>query len=141
MYDSLIKGILFETFLAAVLARNIVMLIKAVRLRRDVRQRNTEVINARIPRTRPSAGRAIMARAVYDVDGKKFRGITVCGVNMWYLRRGDDRKVIVGKTDSSVFAVDEQQTKDAVLTWWVFTVLAGIAVLFYAVGIVYDVVR
>ena len=141
MYDDLIKSILLETFLAAVLARNIVMLIKALRLRRDVRPKNTEVTAARITRIWPSAGRSRMARAVYTAGGKKVKGTSVCAVGMGIFRRGDDRKVIVGKTDSSVFADDEQQTKDAVLTWWVFSALAGMAVLTLAAAIVYDVMR
>ncbi len=141
MYDSLIKSILLETFFSAVLARNIVMLRKSLRLRRDVKAGNTEKVKARITFTRTAGTRSYMARAVYTVGGSKITGSTVCAVGFGELRRGKEKYVIVGKTDSSVFALDEQQTKDAVLTWWTFSVLAGIAVLFMAAGIVLEIIK
>ena len=141
MYDSLIKTILLETFFSAVLARNIVMLRKSLRLRRDVKAGNTEKVKARITFTRTAGTRSYMARAVYTVGGSKITGSTVCAVGFGELRRGDEKYVIIGKTDSSVFALDEQQTKDAVLTWTVLTALMAIVVIFFAAGIVFEIIK
>ncbi|WP_295104211.1 hypothetical protein [Ruminococcus sp.] len=82
-----------------------------------------------------------MARAVYTAGGSKVTGSSVCAVGYGELRRGDEKYVIVGKTDSSVFALDEQQTKDAVLTWTVLTALMAIVVIFLAAGIIYFIFK
>ncbi len=141
MYEDMIKSIIAETLLISLLVRNIVMLKKARALRRDVKAGNTEKVKTRITFTRTAGTRSYMARAVYTVGGSKITGSTVCAVGFGELRRGKEKYVIVGKTDSSVFALDEQQTKDAVLTWWTFSVLAGIAVLFMAAGIVLEIIK
>ena len=141
MYDTLIKTILIETILTILLVRNVSMLRKATVLHRDVTAGKTDKVRVHITRTRPCGGRGIMARGVYDIDGEKVMCSMICACSMLELRRGDDKYVIIGKSDGSVFALDEAQSRDAVMTWWVFTVLAGLGVLFMAVGIVFKVLR
>ena|GEM_PF-1561521 len=140
MFNELIKSILFETILVMLFVRNIVMLKKALTLRCDIKADNTEKVKARITFTRPTGNRSYMARAVYTVGGSEVKGSSVCAVG-YRLRRGDENNVIVGKTDSSVFALDEQHTKDAVLTWTVLGILNVLGMMFFAVDIVFEIIK
>ena len=141
MYATLTKTIIFETVLTILLVRNVFMLRKAIVLRRDVKAGKTEEVKVRIKLTRPSGGRGVMARGVYDRNSERIKCSMICACGMFEVRRGDDKYVIVGESDGRFFALDEQQVKDAVMTWWTFTVLAGAAVLLLAAGIVFGVLR
>ena len=139
MYDTLVSSILFETMFAVLFARNIFMLRKAMNFRHDVKAGRTEKVKASISFMRTKRGhRGTSARAVYDKDGRKMKSRMICASSM-SVPRSEEREVIIGKSDGTVFALDEQQTKDAVMTWWVFTVLAGLGVLFFLADIIYQI--
>lgn len=132
MYDELITAIIFEILLTALLARNIFMLRKAIVLDRDVKAGRTESVRASISFMRTKRGhRGTAAWAVYDKDGRKMNSRMICACSM-SVPRSEERDVIIGKSDGSVFVLNEQQAKDGVMTWWVFTVLAGLGLVFVA---------
>ena len=142
MHDELIKSILYETILTIILVRNIFMLRKARALRRDVKAGRTEKVKARITLVRPSIEpRGSMARGVYDKDGRKIKCSMICACSMHYIHRKDEKEVIVGESDGRFFALDEKQSRDAVITWWVFTFLPGVYVLIFLVDIVFQITK
>lgn len=142
MYDSLIKAILLETFLVIVLVRNIIRLKKAIFLRKDFKSGRTMKIRAKLTRVTATANRGSNAKAVYTINGSEINGTMVCACSwsLWH-KRGEYIDIIVGKTDSTVFANDKEQIRDAVLTWAVFSVPAGLAVAFFAFSIAYTILR
>lgn len=141
MYEDMVKSIIAETLLISLLVRNIVMLKKARALRRDVKAGNTEKVKSRISFYRTKRGhRGVMAHGVYEKDGEKIKSRMICATST-IVCKSEEKYVIVGKTDSSVFALDEQQTKDAVLTWTVLTALMAIVVIFFAAGIIYFIFK
>ena len=140
MYDVPVTTIIVEILLTALLLRNILMLRKAIVLNRDVKAGRTERVKASISFMRTKRGhRGTSARAVYDKDGRKMKSRMICACSM-SVPRSEESDVIIGDSDGSVFALDEKQARDAVMTWWVFTVLAGLCVLFW-VFVIYCVVK
>lgn len=142
MYDELIKDILYETLLTILMVRNIFMLRKARALRRDVKTGKTEKVKARITLVRFSIEpRGRMARGEYEKDGRKIKCSMICTCSMHYIHRKDEIEVIIGESDGRFFALDEKQSRDAVITWWVLTFLPGVYVLIFLMDIVFQITK
>ena len=137
MIETLTKLFIFVLVVSCILVYNIKCLKKARALKRDVRQGHTRKVRARVTRKRRSSGRSCIIYAQYEPDGSTINGRMVCASDMvFHKSRNDEMHVIVGRTCKDVFALDEKQIMDAVLTWWVLSGLALLADLVFITDII-----
>ncbi len=107
-------------------AVSVMKMIRAIRLRKAFKNGNAISCGAKIVlefgRGR-NLNRCEHAWARYTVNGKEVLGVMVCAVDQ-KLSEGENVSVYVNKNAPRAFAFSEKQSRDAVITYAVFGVLA-----------------
>ncbi|MDE6727317.1 MAG: hypothetical protein K2J80_05185 [Oscillospiraceae bacterium] len=112
-------------FLAAV---SVIKLIRAVRFQRAVKSGQTVRVTGTVTFKFGFKGRrpdsCTHAWARYSLNGKKIVGVMICSVDQ-RLQIDQSMDIIVPKSGLKVFAFNEKQVRDAVLTYAVLSAVAA----------------
>ncbi|MCM1164931.1 MAG: hypothetical protein NC299_04315 [Lachnospiraceae bacterium] len=129
------------TFAALVLltCRCVIKLTRAVGLHSDIKRGQALTVSARIVYRwlTPSRGGYIgttYAKAIYSVNGTESAAWMVCASSR-QLSKNERVTVVTGKNARRVFAFDRKQSRDAVMTYAVFSALSFAALALLAVTV------
>lgn len=124
----LVEEILVFAFFGLVTARCIIKLIRAMVLRTDIKRGQTVTRSARIVfrYMHPRIGDTNYAKAQYSFQGKEQYAWMVCSIDKM-LSKGDAVTIILSKRSGKIFALSEKQSKDAVMTYAVFSAISAAA--------------
>lgn len=126
----LVEEILIFAFFGLVTARCIIKLIRAICLRTDIKRGQTVTRSARIVfrYMHPRVGDTNYAKAQYSVDGTVKSAWMVCSIDR-SLSNGDVVDIVLGKRSGRIFALSEKQSRNAVMTYAVFSAISVAALI------------